>query len=843
MLYCPKCQQTYEEGSQRFCNNDGGRLQAVSNTEKAAGGKPGGVFTNLLSRNVPNKERDEKLAAIPRFVRAEPEPEAIPQFDAPQTPAAEEPKETYVFESDPDEIELELDSPVPPPPQAPRPDPVFFIPAPEPESIPEPEVPAPIAEEITEETPVTPPVFESSVAPFDPEKPIGRVVRPEEIPSGRAELGDRQFNPAGREALTWDTPEVLLGQTVKGRYLITELNDEDDAGFSYLADDKIVSGKKVVVRVVMDEGDIPEESEQIYLDERVSFSHIVHPNVAGIIDSGELQEGKSFVISEYVEGNSVKGLLETSGQFNVLRTARMIRQSAYALSEMHQNRVVHRNLTPSNIILTVSESDTEQVKITGFGMPGSSSQKNLVYNAPEVLDGKPAAAASDIYSLAVIAYQMLTNRVPFSGENAKQMLRSQREGMLLSPTNLRLDVSPLVDQILEKGMALVPEDRYPKARDFGDALFNALTTVAPWTNEQEKEEKVELLSSETPAIVPMPPAPEFLDEVPESEEAATSGESPVVPVIENDNIQILQPVAVAATETEAAPAADSDLAWTKRSPEPPKTGSANWILFSIIGLAALLIGIWAIWAYFLRQPANPAYVPPGDTTAQNTHSGPPITPTAENSNLPATENGDVPPPQRRIEQPPNTTFFQTSRQNLKGDLARNFVEFSLFYPNDWKVNQGESATERGMRGKFLDISRDAPNGILAEQMLVSYYESHGTFSADESKFAALAEETNNTLKGIIKDYQMLSKGRITVNGGWPAYEVKFQGGGTTDKGEKVIVWGRRLFVPAARPGVKNGFEITMLATSASPDVKSVDDVGNKGGLATVLNTFEPGRSF
>ena len=82
-----------------------------------------------------------------------------------------------------------------------------------------------------------------------------------------------------------------------------------------------------------------------------------------------------------------------------------------------------------------------------------------------------------------------------------------------------------------------------------------------------------------------------------------------------------------------------------------------------------------------------------------------------------------------------------------------------------------------------------------------------------------------------------------VNGGWPAYEVKFQGGGTTDKGEKLIVWGRRLFIPAARPGVKNGFEITMLATSYASDVKSVDDVGNKGGLATVLSTFEPGRSF
>jgi hypothetical protein len=90
---------------------------------------------------------------------------------------------------------------------------------------------------------------------------------------------------------------------------------------------------------------------------------------------------------------------------------------------------------------------------------------------------------------------------------------------------------------------------------------------------------------------------------------------------------------------------------------------------------------------------------------------------------------------------------------------------------------------------------------------------------------------------------MLSEGEINVNGDWRAYEIKFQGSGTTESGEKMDVWGRRLFIPAARPGVRTGFEITMLATSAADEVRSVDDVGVRGELAAILNSFEPGQNF
>ena len=191
----------------------------------------------------------------------------------------------------------------------------------------------------------------------------------------------------GRAALTRENPEVLIGQTVKGRYRIVEKTGENEAGFAYLAEDKIVEGKRVSVRILMDEEASAFFTDNVFAEERVSLSHVNHPNVASVIDSGELPEGKPFIITEYVEGKTVKEMFASSGQFNVLRAARIVRQASYALSEMHQSGIVHRGLTPENIVLTVSENGSEQVKITDFGVSrGNSARENLEYKAPERSD-------------------------------------------------------------------------------------------------------------------------------------------------------------------------------------------------------------------------------------------------------------------------------------------------------------------------------------------------------------------------------------------------------------------------------------------------------------------------
>jgi len=815
MLYCPKCQKTYDDGSQRFCINDGGRLLPAQNTSKAEN-KQTGVFTNLLGRIEPRSEHDEKLASIPRFVRSEQTP--LPSFQPP--------KDAKLFKDD-NEIELELE------PVKPIEKPKSIFP--------------PIKQEL-------PKVQETAKIQELP-KPLPRTVKPEEIPSGQAKLGDRQTNPTGRLALTMQNPRVLVGQVVKGRYQIVEILGANDSNLSYLAEDTLSRNKKVFLRVLMEEGANDEFTRSIYAEERTSLSLINHPNVARVVDSGELPEGKPFVVTEYTEADSIKTLLQKGGQLNVLRTARIIRQTAYALSEVHQNGILHRNLKPENILLSVSEAGTEQVKLTNFGISNSKTKENVSYKAPEVLEGKTATFAGDIFSLAVIAYEMLTNRLPFHGENTNDLLKHEREGLTVHPTNLRLDLPPFADEVLEKALSYNPTERYPKARDFGDAFFNALTTAAAWDKKDEPTaEKIEILPPKKNEIFLLP----IVDEKPEInaenvqfaetveteenavEEFQTEAETEELPILGDIHIT---PREAEMSETEEIteetiePKRMSEATWTRRSPEPPKTSVAPLFLISMLGLALIMAGIWA-WYYFLNRPNQPEIVNP---VAANTQTS--VTPinaeTPQNTDL-TFQDLEIPPLPRQISQPPNTSYFQNSKQEAKGDLLKNFLPFTLYYPKDWKVNN--EPPKKGIRGKFLDISRKTESDVPIENMLVSYYDSKGTYKNDLENFPKLVKEANETLKAKLPNYQVLSEGETKVNG-WKAYEIKFQGGGESTTGEKLIVWGRRLFIPVSRSGVKNGYEITMLATSKSNDVKSVDDVGVKGELATILETFEPIQNY
>ena len=191
-----------------------------------------------------------------------------------------------------------------------------------------------------------------------------------------------------------------------------------------------------------------------------------------------------------MDGFSLDEKLQILDNFSPLRTARIIRQASYALSEVHQNGILHRGLKPENIFLTISEAGTEQVKVTDFVVTNflnKQSLESLRYVSPEQLEGKLPNFASDIYSLAVIAFQMLTGRQPFSFSTADQLLKAQKAGLKMGASNLRLDISPTIDEVLEKALSYSPSDRYPKARDFGDALYNALTASSSVTKSAESE--------------------------------------------------------------------------------------------------------------------------------------------------------------------------------------------------------------------------------------------------------------------------------------------------------------------------------------------------------------------
>ena len=119
------------------------------------------------------------------------------------------------------------------------------------------------------------------------------------------------------------------------------------------------------------------------------------------------------------------------------RAARIVRQVAYALNEVHQEGIVHRDLRPENIIIARAEDESEQAILVNFGASnGAANERNLGYKPPEVFDGRLSTISGDIFSLAVVAFEMLTGVLPFEGSKPNAMVRSQYAG----PT------SPVSDQ-------------------------------------------------------------------------------------------------------------------------------------------------------------------------------------------------------------------------------------------------------------------------------------------------------------------------------------------------------------------------------------------------------------
>jgi serine/threonine protein kinase len=761
-MHCPKCKQSFEEGSRRFCPTDGARL--VSDLSSPAQAQTGSVFATLI----PKMSGIEDLGA--RFSEAKgvfvaggesigeetaaPVNEIDDIFFEIEDAAGSEADTKLLFEHDRGQEKLSA------------------------------------REIIQAELP-------SSSSP-------AKKIELANVPAGGIDLGSG-YNGADLDSnFDVDSPDKLIGTLVKGRYQVTEFLGADETGLAYLADDRILEGKTVLVRVYVD-GEIDQMLQSILAEERISLSHFSHPNIARFVDSGEFVNGVPFIISEYVDGLSVADVLSIHGQMDLKRAARIIRQISGALNEAHQEGILHRDIRPENFIIDPDSGESEQAKLVNFGASGGEPNgDNLVYKSPEVIDGRINTIVSDIFSLGVVAFEMLTGRLPFDGESKTEILRAQYAGPSALPSSLRPELPASVNVILMKALAFKPAERFKKAREFGDALSSALT--------------------ETPADA-----------------------RPVSNITEiRPNITELKPI-IANTKTEAEaerPSSRIQMSPLKRpDPQipgeaerpaavPPVKGRRPTMLYAAAAIGALLVlGTVFGWYYFSGASNS---LPEAGITNNNLGAG--------LENAPSREANNIPLP-RAVVEPPNTQSFTNTKDNLKGDLASNYLGFSLYFPKDWKVIGPQPGTSASARGKFLDISKSTPEGKLREQMLISYYPSAGTFEQDSNRFPKLVGETNATLHKILPGYEKVSEGPVTLGGGLRAYEVKFKGGGTSPNGEKLVVWGRRLFVPAAHAQATNGFEITMLATSHADNVRGADEVGVRGELGPILQSFEPSPNF
>jgi hypothetical protein len=188
--------------------------------------------------------------------------------------------------------------------------------------------------------------------------------------------------------------------------------------------------------------------------------------------------------------------------------------------------------------------------------------------------------------------------------------------------------------------------------------------------------------------------------------------------------------------------------------------------------------------------------------------------------------------------PPNTAQFTNSQTNLDGKLAEHYLAFSFYYPDSWDVDP-----KAGVAGasSFAKVERRLPPDFTQENFAVGWYTSKGTFAADEARFPQLVAVLSTNLSRNIPEYRKVSEGPTKINS-LDAYEFRWVGlSKGTEKGD-LQLWGRVVFVPTGVAGDSNGATLTMFTTSLAPELSSVEDVGSKGELPVILESFRFGKA-
>jgi predicted Ser/Thr protein kinase len=210
---------------------------------------------------------------------------------------------------------------------------------------------------------------------------------------------------------------------------------------------------------------------------------LTHPNIVVVFDAGE-EEGLFYITMEFVEGRSLQSLIDAHQPFPVSRVLKLMEQVCSALDFAHQHNVVHRDIKPANLMLTADDT----VKITDFGTAkilqfGTAQTAHVMgtpsYMSPEQVKGKPVDGRSDIFSLGVILYELMTGEKPFPGQNITTVIYKIINEEPIPPRSLDSSIHPGLSAVISRALAKDPAARYQSCHELLSALKNFHEMVGP----------------------------------------------------------------------------------------------------------------------------------------------------------------------------------------------------------------------------------------------------------------------------------------------------------------------------------------------------------------------------
>ncbi|MGE5675306.1 MAG: Stk1 family PASTA domain-containing Ser/Thr kinase [Mycobacterium leprae] len=266
----------------------------------------------------------------------------------------------------------------------------------------------------------------------------------------------------------------MTDRLLAGRYRVGERIGGGGMSLVYRADD-LQLGREVAVKVLRGQFGNDEEFVRRFRREAQNAASLSHPNVVQIYDVGE-EDGQYYIVMELVQGSTLKQLIQEQGPLPVADAARIAVEVLAALAHAHMHRIVHRDVKPHNILI----SRDGRVKVTDFGIARAITTDTVTrtgsimgsahYFSPEQANGQPTGEKSDLYSVGVVLYEMVTGAVPFQGESPITVALKHLREEPVPPAQLNPEVPLELQQIVMRALEKEPDDRFPSA----DAMRAAL---------------------------------------------------------------------------------------------------------------------------------------------------------------------------------------------------------------------------------------------------------------------------------------------------------------------------------------------------------------------------------
>jgi serine/threonine protein kinase len=530
----------------------------------------------------------------------------------------------------------------------------------------------------------------------------------------------------------------MSSENKAGRYQLLDELGRGAMGVVWKGFDPTI-GRTVAVKVMTlteaGTGMTRAELAQRFQNETRAAGLLAHPNIVTVYDAGEdADSGQFFITMEYVQGSSLQALLDRKQVFPIPRIMKAMEQICSALGYAHDHKVIHRDIKPANIML--AQDDT--VKVTDFGTAkiiqlGTTQTGAIVgtpsYMSPEQVKGRPVDGRSDIFSLGVVLYELVTGEKPFPGQNVTTVIYKIVHEEPISAIELDSSVHPGLNEVIRKALAKNAEDRYQTCRELFEDLRNyrdlaggrelggtVVVTGRPRAvsdylqSQQKPAEKPGTLTG-----VPVPPLP-----------TAQPPRAPIPPPVARPHIErepAPPPPPPPPAHSPRATTTLPPLPYTPPEKPPEKSYASVWI--SILALAVLGLGGYILWptvqeslgtrpAVTTQLPAQPPAETP--TEAAKPPEKPPVDSAAAKPAEPKpAETKTAPPPAKSDAAPADDALAQQKR--IEQRLARAGFAGKVRVDISGKTVTLTGNLKAAEHRRLLQAARPLPSGWQLEDRI------------------------------------------------------------------------------------------------------------------------------